>query len=308
MSNGKLQVVPSMAEKFDGTPQEEEWRAIMAAHTLKYGIPTAAIAAATNAPVLGPSAGLGASAGPDFSQAPMPKNMVNVVLEAAPLDVLDQLPGSHWRGRCPAKRLSAPGLLCSTAGDFFLHLLPGLVNVEVSPMELAGFHTGSWDRIDVGRVPAGVIPWIIESDAQLVCLINQGEEKRLMTLAACMHEVFAVHGLPSVLLDSHIVSPRENAHFRFNVAPAADGATRAFKPDALAMDGTNAHLAVKHGSFASLLLGLVKGQPPSPANVGVVWEIKLEKSLPATLMPVKPKLFLLSTFTADSSKAYRLRY
>jgi hypothetical protein len=307
MSNGKLQVLPSMIEKFDGTPQEEEWRAIMAAHTVKYGIPTAAGPAASASRT--PSAAV--RAGPDFSCAdlPTPKVInVSVVLEATPLEVFDQLPGSHWRGRCPAKRLNAPGLLCSTAGDLYLHLPPGLTNVEVSAMELAGFHTGVWDRIDVGKVPAGVVPWIIESDAQLVCLTNPGEEKRLMTLAACMHEAFAVHGLPSVLLDSHIISPIENAHFRFAVAPAADGATRAFKPDELAMADTNAHLAMKHGSFGSVLLGLVKGQPPNPSTVGVVWEIKLEKSPPATLMPVKPKLFLLSAFAADSSKAYRLRY
>ena len=305
MSNGKLQVVPSMIEKFDGTPQDDEWRAIMASHTLKYGSPTAAATTPSLEHV--PDV---VRSGPDFSREdlPVPKAIdVRVVLEAAPLDTLDQLPGSHWRGRCPAKRLNAPGLLCSTAGDLYLHLPPGLTNVAICAMELAGFHTGTWDRVDVGAVPAGSVPWIVQNDAQMVCVVNQGEEKRLMTLAACIHDAFASHGLPSVLLDNHTITPRENAHFRFNVAPAKDGATRAFKPDALETD-TNAHLAMKHASFATVLLGLVKDQPPSPANVGIVWEVKLDKSPPATLMPIKPKLFLLSAFTADSSKAYRLRY
>jgi len=306
---GKLRMMQAVANKFDGTPQEESWAFLLNDHTSKFGHPVALDAAAA-APV-------DLQSGPDFScDLENPKNVTALVAPATvALSGVEDKPHSNWRGCSPGKRVGSLSLWVDTAGKIFLSVPAGTQLYILGACELAGFNTGSFAKADRAALPAAAIAWLIQNDATLLVhvekLADGTVKKTLTSVAQLVHSVFVRWGIPMVGLDCHTMVPVAGAdgqpapHFRFTVAPSSH--VHIFKPDELHVDKLKdgGHMALKHGELGAVLVEN-QGLRSQAGLCGVVWEVEVDRSPPCMIKPLKPKLWLLGAAQVEPGLVYEV--
>ena len=276
------------------SPQVSVWMGLAAAHQKKYGVPPAAAAAP------GPSRASTAS-GPDFSVAPMPKDIA-ATWEPEGVDT-----PPDWSFEGHPRRSDLVTVSVAKDRGIWLYLAPEATEcgtITLEPQEVAGFGTGKYKECNGGDAPAKCLLFSLASDADLVVVQPEGGSaaKTVKPLAAVLFDLAFNEGCSNVQVANHSVEARQEFQ-RYSVRRATSDVW-AFEPDEVAPGSDIKSKQVAAGVFVDCEAAATPVLPTEKA--GVVWELRLEKLNPPALTLVQPKLWLLCSMKVEMGKYYKL--
>ncbi|CAK9068466.1 unnamed protein product [Durusdinium trenchii] len=235
---------------------------------------------------------------------------------AAATTMTRTLASPEWTGDAPLNfrkplnldEVSMRVKICITSGNH-LWLINKSGNgsvVEVPPGELFGFNVGQFQEVPLGSAdPSDAhLGWVMNQDNSLVAM---ADTKEIKSLAEIMCDVAKHQGVTEIRIIDHSVQPKAGPDgralaYRYNISPM--GSVNAYRPKEVGSD-------VDRMSMRSVQLGATfnakYSQLPKCQLCNLMWEVKVDASVPAVLKPIKPKFYLLGVITIKDGYAVKLK-
>ena len=134
--------------------------------------------------------------------------------------------------------------------------------------------------------------------------------KKLMTICELIHYAFKKHGIPQIAVEGHVLVPATarnpltggtfSPHFRFQVTGANQ--VHCFHPDP---PSTEDKAKLRHTEIGSLCAGWIRSKNDN-ANIVVAWEVQIETNPPASVRPMKPKVWLQRPLNVEPGFLYKV--
>ncbi|CAK8994004.1 unnamed protein product [Durusdinium trenchii] len=177
--------------------------------------------------------------------------------------------------------------------------------LDFSAGEIFGFNIGSYSEVTLGSAEPSDshIPWLVKLDKTLVAL---ADTKEIKSIAEILCDVTKQRGITEIRIVDHALQPKVGADqrplaYRYDISPM--NSVNAYKPKELPSDCNRLGMrSVQLGACFHSKYSQLRGSQ----LCGLVWEVKVDDSVPATLKPIKPKFYLLGSVSIKDGHAIKL--
>ncbi|CAK0798576.1 unnamed protein product [Prorocentrum cordatum] len=228
--------------------------------------------------------------GPDFSVDPPNVCGEDVDLEKG-MSKAEAEASQDWLARATSRK----GYNIWVDREYAIYINTNNAKHELEISEIMGFNTGVYINVAKEALESSpdAIIWRLTSDTQYVVHVKPDKSKELITVAGLIYRAFKDHGIPQIEVECHTVEAKtileegvqKTMPFRYKLELSGD--THGYVPESLKADADMTSLSV--AEVGSTFKGKFDKLPTWPALLA--WEVEIDKTPPATVRPLKPKLW-----------------